>query len=141
MANEEDPKQVAKQERQRPEVERMLRQFLNTDGPKGNKDAYREGWERIFGEKKEAEPFLCVNCGVEHPSEDESLACDCSDTGLVEEKDDQPGVGEEWEADKDDHTSLAPCHRNLEGEPCGERGSVVTDYDGTPWCLHCGDDQ
>jgi len=28
--------------------EKLMRQFLS-DGPKGTTDAYRDGWERIFG--------------------------------------------------------------------------------------------
>jgi hypothetical protein len=56
MPNEEDPKEVARKERNTPEVARLLRQFTGTDGPKGNSRAYQEGWERIFGEQEEEEP-------------------------------------------------------------------------------------
>lgn len=52
--SEEDPKEVAKKERKTPQVERLLRQFLKTDGPKGATNAYKEGWERIFGNKCQA---------------------------------------------------------------------------------------
>lgn len=38
---EEDPKIVARNERNHPDVERSLRQFLNHDGPKGSRDEYR----------------------------------------------------------------------------------------------------
>lgn len=45
---EEDPKIVARNERSSPEAERMLRQFLNTDGPKGNSKNYDKGYEFAF---------------------------------------------------------------------------------------------
>lgn len=48
MSSEEDPKQIAKDERKRPEVERLLRQFL-TDGTKGNSPEFQRGWCRNFG--------------------------------------------------------------------------------------------
>jgi hypothetical protein len=53
--HEEDPKEVARKERDTPEVSRLLRQFTNLDGPKGSSRAYKEGWERIFGKKEESE--------------------------------------------------------------------------------------
>lgn len=49
--NEDDPKEVARQERQKPGVEKLLRQFLSADGPKGASAAYRIGWLRAFGRR------------------------------------------------------------------------------------------
>jgi hypothetical protein len=57
--NEEDPKEVARKERNTPEVSRLLRQFTDLDGPKGNSRAYQEGWERIFGEQEEEADEPC----------------------------------------------------------------------------------
>lgn len=45
---EEDPKIVARNERKSPEVEKLLRQFLSTDGPKGVTDEYRARHEFSF---------------------------------------------------------------------------------------------
>lgn len=74
MANEEDPKQAARDEAKRPEVQRLLRQFLKVDGPKGNNSAYREGWERIFGGRT----FTCPGCYCEFQYR--CAACDvCAD--------------------------------------------------------------
>lgn len=44
----EDPKIVARDERKRPEVEKLLRQFIG-DGAKGNTPAYKRGHEFAFG--------------------------------------------------------------------------------------------
>lgn len=52
---EEDPKAAAKKERNTPQVERMLRQFLSVDGPKGNTAQYKAQYEQIFGNK-------CLDC-------------------------------------------------------------------------------
>ena len=43
----EDPKDVAKRERKRPEVERLLRQFVG-DGPRGATPAYKRGHAFAF---------------------------------------------------------------------------------------------
>ena len=56
---EEDPKEAAKQARKYPETERLLRQFLHTDGPKGATEKYREGWERNFAGRVEKWPECC----------------------------------------------------------------------------------
>lgn len=32
--------------------EQLMRQFLQVDGPKGVTEAYKEGWDRIFGGKQ-----------------------------------------------------------------------------------------
>ena len=58
-ANEEDPKEAAKQARRYPETEKLLRQFLHTDGPKGNGQAYLDGWDRNFGGQKSEWPVCC----------------------------------------------------------------------------------
>lgn len=55
MPNEEDPKEVARIERKTPQVEKLLRQFLQVDGPKGNSAAFQEGWDRTFANK-------CIEC-------------------------------------------------------------------------------
>lgn len=68
---EEDPRDVAKRERNSPEVERLLRQFLNTDGAKGNTETYRDAYARIF--EKE-----CTHLGTR------TFSCDrwwCDDCG------------------------------------------------------------
>lgn len=31
------------------QTERLLKQFTNTDGPKGATAAYKSGWEKVFG--------------------------------------------------------------------------------------------
>lgn len=50
------------------EEENLLRQFTNTDGPKGATAAYKRGHERIFG-KKTADNHG-VNCTVEDICDD-----------------------------------------------------------------------
>jgi hypothetical protein len=47
-----DPKELARQTRGTPEVERLLRQFV-TDGEKGNTPEYKRGWARNFGRATE----------------------------------------------------------------------------------------
>ena len=54
MANEEDPKEVARKERNSPEVQRLLRQFV-TDGPKGNSPDYKKNLEAALSNK-------CLDC-------------------------------------------------------------------------------
>lgn len=46
-----DPKEEARKSRKTPEVERLLRQFSNVDGPKGATAEYKKGWARAFGKK------------------------------------------------------------------------------------------
>lgn len=69
MSLEEDPKEVARKERQTPEVEKLLKQFLQTDGPKGNSRAFRSNWERTFEKCGECRvPFeenRCPQCKKE----------------------------------------------------------------------------
>lgn len=55
MSAEDDPKAAAKRARNTPQAERMLRQFLSVDGPKGNTENYKEQYARIFGDK-------CLDC-------------------------------------------------------------------------------
>lgn len=62
MPNEEDPKEVARQELRTPEAQKMLRQFLSVDGPKGVTDAYRQGYDAIDWRKE------CRICGAKRPS-------------------------------------------------------------------------
>lgn len=62
---EEDPKIVARNERNHPDVERSLRQFLNHDGPKGSRDEYRnaECWCFRCERHLRAEgSILCAKC-------------------------------------------------------------------------------
>jgi len=40
----EDPKAVAAEERKRPEVDRMLRQFLRLESGLGNSRGFQRGW-------------------------------------------------------------------------------------------------
>lgn len=35
--------------------DRLMKQFCKGDGPRGNSDAYRDAWDRIWGSKKEEE--------------------------------------------------------------------------------------
>lgn len=51
--SEEDPKIVARNERKSPQVEKLLRQFLNHDGAKGNTSAYIRGHEFNFSWSQE----------------------------------------------------------------------------------------
>lgn len=54
--------------RHKPETEKILRQFLNIDGPKGTTDAYRDNYDRIFGKRAAPEhealvkPAPCSHC-------------------------------------------------------------------------------
>lgn len=57
IVNEDDPKEVARQERNSPECQRLLRQFVNTDGPKGTTRAYRNNFDTIFRK-------TCQLCGT-----------------------------------------------------------------------------
>ncbi len=52
---EEDPKEVARKEAKTPQVQRLLRQFLKMDGPKGSSEAYKEN----LGKALES---LCLDC-------------------------------------------------------------------------------
>ncbi len=52
---EEDPKEVARKEAKTPEVQRLLRQFLTLDGPKGNSKNYKENLEKALENK-------CLDC-------------------------------------------------------------------------------
>lgn len=45
---EEDPKIVARNERRTPEVEKLLRPYLNLDGPKGTTKKFRDNFDRVF---------------------------------------------------------------------------------------------
>lgn len=71
MSAEDDPQAAAKRERKTPEVERLLRQFLRTDGPAGHSEAYREAYARIFekdcahaGERTfSCDRWWCADCG------------------------------------------------------------------------------
>lgn len=79
MANENDPKQAAKEARKHPDVERMLRQFLNHDGAKGATQGYRAGYDAAFQGKVsrcsdvpgyecyEGEGGRCFKCGEVMP--------------------------------------------------------------------------
>lgn len=71
-SNEEDPKEVAKKELRTPEAQKLLRQFVNTDGPKGNSAAYQEGWERTFGKKS----YFCDACGTSEGMGEEDILCE-----------------------------------------------------------------
>lgn len=55
VAVEEDPKEAARKERKTPQVEKLLRQFMDLDGPKGTSKAYRANYDSIF----EADCFWC----------------------------------------------------------------------------------
>ncbi len=55
MSLEEDPKEVARKEAKTPEVQRLLRQFLTIDGPKGNSKTYKENLEKAMYAK-------CLDC-------------------------------------------------------------------------------
>lgn len=83
MPADEDPKAVARAELRRPETQRLLRQFLNLDGPKGVTDEYRRSWNRMFGkrtgehggqllEHQEEPPVLCddEHCWCRQPQEE-----------------------------------------------------------------------
>jgi hypothetical protein len=58
------------------ETERLLKQFTTIDGPKGASQAFRDGWDRIFGHKaplfEEGAEFMCSCCGCIWPLESES---------------------------------------------------------------------
>lgn len=70
MSTEDDPKATARKELRSPECQAQLRQFLNTDGPKGSNKEYREGWERIFGgEKRCPETYLEYRCDLDRDHE------------------------------------------------------------------------
>jgi hypothetical protein len=63
-----DPKVLANQIRNTREAEAGLRQFLSTDGPKGNNSDYKRGWARNFGRKTNEhsgtpidDSFLCTD--------------------------------------------------------------------------------
>ncbi len=73
---EEDPKEVARKEAKTPEVQRLLRQFLTLDGPKGNSKAYKENLEKALTDK-------CLDCdgfgtiGIKYVrSEEKCPSCD-----------------------------------------------------------------
>lgn len=64
---------------------------LNTDGPKATTDAYRDGWERIWGKKEtQFKDFVhCKRCdGWGHCTEkDEAFTCpECFGYGVVDPK-------------------------------------------------------
>lgn len=44
MPQEDDPKSAAKKARAHPDTERLLRQFLSTDGPKGSSREFQRGY-------------------------------------------------------------------------------------------------
>ena len=48
-------KDDARKELNTKEARQMLRQFMNTDGPKGASEEYRKGWDQTFGNK-------CLTC-------------------------------------------------------------------------------
>ena len=41
---EDDPKSAAMKARYHPQTERLMRQFLSTDGPKGASKEFQRGW-------------------------------------------------------------------------------------------------
>lgn len=49
---EDGPHWTPTEKRRRDEV---MRQFVKGDGPRGNSEAYRDGWERIWGSKRGSE--------------------------------------------------------------------------------------
>ena len=57
-------------------MERLLQQFLKTDGPKGATSAYKEGWDRIFGNS--ASPAM-----ASAPSPGAASASKCDGTGCA----------------------------------------------------------
>lgn len=63
---EDDPKVTARKELASRECQDQLRQFVNTDGPKGSTPAYKEGWERIFGREKRCQAaYLEYRCDLD----------------------------------------------------------------------------
>jgi DnaJ-class molecular chaperone len=48
-------KDDARKELNTKEARQMLRQFMNTDGPKGASEDYRKGWDAAFKDK-------CLDC-------------------------------------------------------------------------------
>jgi hypothetical protein len=87
VANEEDPKTAAKKELATPEAQRLLRQFVNTDGPKGTTNEYRAAWIRVFGK-------TCSKCCEKYDPR-ESLAIGdvllCPTCAQEPANDNQPG--------------------------------------------------
>lgn len=85
MSNEEDPKIVARNERKTAQVERLLRQFLKTDGPKGATSAYKDGWDRIFGNK-------CAECDGFGTVAGRGACQFCAGTGKAGQAREVPGL-------------------------------------------------
>lgn len=71
MANEEDPKEVARKEMLRPDTQRLLRDLCGYDGPKGNSRKYKRGWDLAFDTTSHT-----LTCAVWDSVEAE---CDCRD--------------------------------------------------------------
>lgn len=62
--NVSDEKDLARQEVQRPDTQRLLRQFLKLESGLGNSKKFVTGWERVFGERAEkfTKPLQCSDC-------------------------------------------------------------------------------
>lgn len=83
MSLEEDPKEVAKKEARSPEVQRLLRQFVNNDGPKGNTPEYKENLGKALELKcLSCDGFGSIGIAGQKPWIRTSEKChDCDGTG------------------------------------------------------------
>lgn len=63
---EDDPKSAAKKARYHPQTERLMRQFLSTDGPKGASEEFRTAscWCECGKLKSQEHGDFCEKCAV-----------------------------------------------------------------------------